>query len=963
MEIVYMGLLSKIFNAIFDAILSPVFKFLSSLLETVLGWLFRAVLQPLLQNVLWPIFKGIVDLVFEIFAGVIYGIFASILELIDAMQTIFNIFSGVQLVGFSGQEQYPMLELIFRLEPIQRAVLIVTIISFVLMMMFSAVAMARSMLELDVDHLRPVSRVLSSTMKAMIRFALIPISCMFLIMMSSQLLVGIGRVFETSQTSLGRMVFVVASLDASNQAEYNISGKVKDSDKPVKPSKYIGANRNDPVRWDYYTGKKDYANMDTVKEDFNFARFDYLIGFIASVFLIVVLAISLLSFVCRIFDVMLLFVASPFFVSTMPLDDGERFRSWTKMFVGKLFSGYGTVLGMNLYMMLCPSVMAGNLSFGSSKSAEADYLIRLIFIAGGAWAVIKSGPTITQILSEEAAGSEREASRTATGFVTATAVGAAHLAGDVWAAGKQRYQAFHAQRQVQDSTRQERIRKNLAKSGGFGGSGSGESIGGLGSSGSGGSIGGLGGSRSGGSIGGPGGSGSGGSIGGLGGSRSSGSGGSGGSIGGLGGSGSGGSIGGLGDSGSTDAAGRESALGSSSSDSSGEASGAFTGENRPSGENGSSGENASSEEAGSSRESSSSREGGLSSESSEEASGAFTRENRPSGENGASEEAGSSRESSSSREGGSSSESSEEASGAFTGENRPSGENGSSAENGSSGENASSEEGGSSRESGSSVEGSSSEGEDTQEESKKSSVEFIGGGRHFQIYRNEEGKKRLSVDFGKLFSISRGRDGSQRITMLGFGRKIDANGNTKVYTPVMNLKKTSGSASDGKFHLSKLNLGVMQMKRTMGPDGGKGDMYLKDLMGGMVRKRYDKETGKVETLSSFGTHYAKDSSGRYVMTDRNFLFFHEEYKQDKSGKYHVSHCSFLKGDEQSYHVNRETGERSLKNWTTGSGRNLYTSEASRVKTEKKQAAETKYNEMKQAKRKDKIRSLMDEDNT
>ena len=40
MEIVYLGLLSTIFNAIFDAILSPVFKFLSSLLETVLGWLF-----------------------------------------------------------------------------------------------------------------------------------------------------------------------------------------------------------------------------------------------------------------------------------------------------------------------------------------------------------------------------------------------------------------------------------------------------------------------------------------------------------------------------------------------------------------------------------------------------------------------------------------------------------------------------------------------------------------------------------------------------------------------------------------------------------------------------------------------------------------------------------------------------------------------------------------------------------
>lgn len=862
MEIVYMGLLSKIFNAIFDAILSPIFKFLSSLLETVLGWLFRAVLQPLLQNVLWPIFEGVVDMIFEILAGVIYGIFSSILELVDSMQTIFNIFAGIQKVGFVEQKQYPMLEFIFRLDTIQKAVLIVTIISFVLMMMFSAVAMARSMLELDIDHLRPVSRVLSSTMKAMIRFALIPISCMFLIMMSSSLLEGIGTVFKTNETSLGRMVFIISSLDASKNAEYNISGTAKDT--PVEnisgtSNRNIGATREDPIRWPYYTGDKDYSNMDTVEEDFNFARFDYLIGFTASIFLVIVLAISLLSFVCRIFDVMILFVTSPFFVSTMPLDDGERFHNWTKMFVGKLFSGYGTVLGMNLYMMLCPSVMSGKLSFGSSKTSEADYLIRLIFIVGGAWAVVKSGPTITQILSEGAAMSEREASRTTTGLVMATAVDAAHLAGDVFESGKKGYQSFRERRQLQDNARQERIRKNLEKSGGSTGGSTG-GLGGLGSTG--GSTGGPEGLGStGGSTRGPGGTGSieglrstGGGAGELGGLRSTGS-----------------STGGLEGNGSTrsgiDGEGRDTADRNGSS-------GAFTGEGAPSGE----GEALGTENASGTRGSS--------------------------GESSTSEESGASRES----------------------------------------ENSNEEE--------SSSENTVSETGEMQEESRKSSLQFLGGGRHFQIYKNEEGKTRLSLDFGKLFSISRGRDGSQRINVLGFGRKVDANGNIKYYTPVMDWKKTTGTASDGKFHVSNMKFGVVQVKRTMGPDGEKGKYYLKDLLGGTVRKRYDKETGRVETLSKFGTHYAKDSSGKYVKTDRNCLFCHYEYKKDNAGNYRWSHCSFFMGEEQSYHVNKETGEISLKNWTSRKGHNIYTSEASRAKNEKKQAVEAKYNEMKQIKRTD-----------
>ena len=53
----------------------------------------------------------------------------------------------------------------------------------------------------------------------------------------------------------------------------------------------------------------------------------------------------------------MLFIASPIFVSTMPLDDGEKFKAWQDMFVAKIFSGFGSVIAMELYMLLCPVVM------------------------------------------------------------------------------------------------------------------------------------------------------------------------------------------------------------------------------------------------------------------------------------------------------------------------------------------------------------------------------------------------------------------------------------------------------------------------------------------------------------------------------------------------------------------------------------------------------------------------------
>ena len=421
MEIVYLGLLSSIFNAIFEAILSPIFKFLSSLLETVLGWLFDNVLGPLLENVLWPIFTGVVDLVFEILAEIIYKLFASILQIVDAMQSAFNIFAGLEPVTYVNHpEPLPLIEMLFRIDTVQWAVMIITVIGLCLTFMFAVLGTARSMLELDVDNAKPISRVLRFTGQAMVRFALIPITCLFLITMSGRVLQGVGTAMGSDSTTLSRMVFVVASLDANKKdARYNISGRLNDGDSPVTPASDIGIT--DAYRRPFYTGSSSYADSDVVGRTFNFARFDYLIGFGCSIFLLIVMGICLINFICRIFEVLMLFIASPIFVSTMPLDDGEKFKAWQDMFVAKIFSGFGSVIAMELYMLLCPVVMGGGISFMQNGSTEADYLIRMLFMLGGAWAVIKAGPTITQLLNFQAGAAERETGMS----VTAGMMGAA----------------------------------------------------------------------------------------------------------------------------------------------------------------------------------------------------------------------------------------------------------------------------------------------------------------------------------------------------------------------------------------------------------------------------------------------------------------------------------------------------------------------------------------------------------
>ena len=335
---------------------------------------------------------------------------------------------------------------------------------------FAVLATARSMLDLDGDESRSVSRVLRSTGGAMVRFLLIPITSLFIIMLSTTIMSSVMMAVNSDGTRLSRMVFLVSSLDALNEStnapQLNSSGTLKEDDEPVTVSPDIGT-KQDRFRKEYVYGNEDYTAKNTVKRTFSFARFDYLVGYGVGLFLIIILGICLVNFICRIFEVLLLFIASPLFVSVMPLDHGEKFKAWQDMFVAKIFGGFGSVIAMELYMMLCPVVMAGNISFVTeSSSAEANYLIRLIFLMGGAWAVIKAGPTITQLLNYQAGMAEQDTGAR----VTAGMVGAASFAGSKAMAGvsaaKQKFQESRSEKAASRKVSDERIKKSLTGTGG-----------------------------------------------------------------------------------------------------------------------------------------------------------------------------------------------------------------------------------------------------------------------------------------------------------------------------------------------------------------------------------------------------------------------------------------------------------------------------------------------------------------
>ncbi|WP_320957194.1 Mbov_0396 family ICE element transmembrane protein [Enterocloster asparagiformis] len=422
MNVAYLGIFQTILNWVLEKIFSPVFKFVANLLATVFGWIFDTVLAPLLNSVLIPLIDLLIDLIFQALAGVFYRILVSVLTLVDYIQIAFDVLIGIRNVSYTPANHVvvkePLLDVMFYQKSVQTAFWMVLILALAMAFMFAIYATAKSAFDLDFEGRRPVGTVLKALFRAAVNFLTVPLFVLFMLKLSGIILMGVNSALtQGTNCTLGNTIFLVASMDACKQEEYNVSydggGKVQN----------IGFE--DAVRSPYASGSKSYADIKTVEKEFNVGRIDYIVGYGVSIFLLIILAICLIQFVQRIFEIILLFIVSPLFVSVMPLDDGEKFAGWRELFVAKCFTGFGAAFGMRLYLMVVGIIMGNSIDFtaGGSISREMDYVLKLLIVMGGAFAIFKSSSMLTMLMNWRAADSEMSTAAAVGGTLYAHSVG------------------------------------------------------------------------------------------------------------------------------------------------------------------------------------------------------------------------------------------------------------------------------------------------------------------------------------------------------------------------------------------------------------------------------------------------------------------------------------------------------------------------------------------------------------
>ncbi|MDR1059753.1 MAG: hypothetical protein LBL83_00720 [Clostridiales bacterium] len=396
-------------------------------LKNVLNTVFNSVLKPVLKTVFMALFDIVSQLLQPILAGIYYQILIVFLKIVDFLSYVVDIFAGVRTVSAKGVAPAPLLDMFFNQDPISRAFAYITFFAAGLSVLFAVYGVAKSVGDMALDGKNPVGEVLRRALKSALAFMLVPLMVLFMLRLSAVLLDQVAETLSAQTAGpasasyktpkLGGIIFLSGTMNAAQNSAFN-------SD----------PHFSDKIREPYMTGEQDYGNLTAVKSDFDLLKYDYFTSTCAAILVAIMLIGSLFLFVRRIFELLLLYLVSPMFVAAMPLDDGGIFAKWREMFIAKMFSGFGTVIAMKLFFMFVPMLFSNDIQLITSGffAKEADAMLRLFIIIGGAWAAWHAQTTLLHLLSPEAAAAAQES--LGIGLLVGNA--ALSKVGGAWAAGK-----------------------------------------------------------------------------------------------------------------------------------------------------------------------------------------------------------------------------------------------------------------------------------------------------------------------------------------------------------------------------------------------------------------------------------------------------------------------------------------------------------------------------------------------
>lgn len=352
----------------------------------------------------------------------LYCIQKSICYIIDFIIDIFYTLAGIDPVNVNGRET-DLLSNFLLSDTVKKSFLYVMLVAVALLVVFVIIAIIRSEYANGENH-KSKTLILGKAFQSFMIFLLVPFILLAGITLSNTVVKSVNTamnpyVLESGQeATIGGQILVTSGYYA-----------------------YIGEEaERENIELKFVTGELDYNDKAVVGQYYKLRDMDFFVGIIGSLVILIMFVMSAISFIQRLFDIILLFIVSPISVSTIPTDDGQRFKQWKEMMIGKVLGAYGIILSMNLFFIIIPQVQ----QIAFFGNAFKNGIVHILFLIGGAFAVTKANIVIANLTGSQAGGSEtRELianmrtgkNITRTIGTTALGVGGAILGGKAFVSG------------------------------------------------------------------------------------------------------------------------------------------------------------------------------------------------------------------------------------------------------------------------------------------------------------------------------------------------------------------------------------------------------------------------------------------------------------------------------------------------------------------------------------------------
>ena len=311
---------------------------------------------------------------FDWFWRFLYSISKILFQIIDGLVSIANMLCGIEPITVNS-EKTDFLSFLLSNDRVMYGFIGAAMIGVFLIMVFAVFAMVKAIK--GRSEVSP-GQVAVKVIKTLGIFLFVPAVMIMFTQIVNELMIILYKATSGGSDSMGQFLF-----------------------KSFLPD---GLQSN--IEVDYTSTAAVEAFMDTNGYDLEDYRFFF--SWICCIPLLFALAKGLLNFVERTISIVMLFIASPISISTSIVDDGAHFKLWRDQVLVKFLTGYGVVIGLNVYILLVSIISSPSVVFFSN--GFLDFLFKMAFTLGGAVSLDRIMALVGNLVSSGAGSNEmREA--------------------------------------------------------------------------------------------------------------------------------------------------------------------------------------------------------------------------------------------------------------------------------------------------------------------------------------------------------------------------------------------------------------------------------------------------------------------------------------------------------------------------------------------------------------------------